>query len=107
MSAHFYRELARGIMRVSSREAIAAIPQETSLLLMSGTEDPVGRAGRGVREVAERLERAGHPRVELRLRAGARHELLHEVDRQEVVREIADWLDHQVATCQNRPHKQE
>jgi alpha-beta hydrolase superfamily lysophospholipase len=107
MSAHFYRELTRGIMRVSSREAIAAIPHETSLLLMSGTEDPVGRAGRGVREVADRLERAGHPSVELRLRAGARHELLHEVDRGEVVREIADWLEHQVATCQNRPHLQE
>lgn len=107
MSAHFYRELARGITRVSSRTAIEAVPHETSLLLMSGTEDPVGSSGRGVREVAERLERAGHPRVELRLRAGARHELLHEIDRHEVVGEIADWLDHQAATCQNRPHQQE
>ncbi len=108
MSAHFYRELARGIMRVSSRAAIEAIPHEISLLLMSGTEDPVGgSSGRGVREVAERLERAGHPRVELRLRAGARHELLHEVDRHEVVGEIADWIDQQATTCQNPPHQQE
>ncbi|MFO7780861.1 MAG: alpha/beta fold hydrolase [Spirochaetia bacterium] len=108
MSAHFYRELARGIMRVSSRAAIEAIPHETSLLLMSGTEDPVGGpSGRGVREVAGRLERAGHPHVELRLRAGARHELLHELDRNEVIGEIADWLDDQASTCQKRPHPQE
>ncbi len=108
MSAHFYRELARGIMRVSSRAAIEAIPHETSMLLLSGTEDPVGgTSGRGVREVAERLERAGHPRVELRLRADARHELLHEVDRHEIAAEIADWIDDQAATCQNRPHQQE
>jgi alpha-beta hydrolase superfamily lysophospholipase len=108
MSAHFYRELARGIMRVSSRAAIEAISHETSLLLLSGTEDPVGGpSGRGVREVAERIERAGHPHVDLRLRAGARHELLHEVNRHEVIGEISDWLDDRAATCQNRPHQQE
>lgn len=108
MSAHFYRELARGLMRVSSRAAIEAISHETSLLLLSGTEDPVGgTSGRGVREVAERIERAGHPGVDLRFRPGARHELLHEVDRHEVICEIADWLDDRAATCQNRPHQQE
>lgn len=107
MSGHFYRELARGITRVSSRAAIEALPRETSLLLLSGTEDPVGGSGRGVREVAERLERSGHPDVELRLKAGSRHELLHEIDRHEVVREIADWLDHRTVTCQNRYHQQE
>ncbi|MFP4374111.1 MAG: alpha/beta fold hydrolase [Spirochaetaceae bacterium] len=107
MSAHFYRELARGMMRVSSPAAVGAIPHEISLLLLSGTEDPVGGHGRGVREVAERLERAGHPRVELRLRDGARHELLHEIDRREIIDEIAEWLERRTATCQNRPHQQE
>jgi alpha-beta hydrolase superfamily lysophospholipase len=100
MSASFFRELTRGMMRVSSAPAFSDVPPETSILLASGTEDPVGDAGRGVREIAERFRSAGHPRVEISLRAGARHELLHETDREEATAEIVYWLEQKVAACQ-------
>lgn len=102
MSAHFYRELARGIVRVSSRGARAAVPHETAVLLYSGAADPVGDHGRGVEAVGEGLRGAGHPRVEVRLRDGARHELLHETDRAEVLAELARWITERTTACQKQ-----
>lgn len=107
MSAHFFRELTRGLMRVSSRAAFAEVPRETSVLLASGTEDPVGDFGRGVREVAERFRAAGHPRIQVSLREGARHELLHETDRVDTVAEIVGWLGDRAAACQNGADREE
>lgn len=101
MSARFFRELARGIIRVSARRAFEGVDHGTKLLLLSGTEDPVGGNGAGVREVAERYRRAGVQSVELRLYEGARHELLHETNREEVVTEIAEHVDSWAVACEN------
>lgn len=102
MSAHFYRELTRGIVSVSSQAALAAVSHETALLLYSGGADPVGEHGRGVEAVGEELRRAGHPKVEVRLRDGARHELLHETDRGEVIADLVRWVAQRRTACQTQ-----
>jgi alpha-beta hydrolase superfamily lysophospholipase len=107
MSAHFFRELARGSARVNDRRAFAATPAETAVLLISGDADPVGENGEGVRTVSRRLEETGHDNVELRLYEGARHELLHETNRDEVREDILRWIDETGAACQKHGHQEE
>jgi alpha-beta hydrolase superfamily lysophospholipase len=106
MSAHFFRELARGTMRVSSENVFASTPHATALLLVSGTEDPVGDHGTGVRAVAERYRRAGHPSVGLHFFEGARHELLHETNRKEVIEYVIRWIEDRSASCKELEHIQ-
>ncbi len=65
------------------------------ILLVSGSEDPLNR-GDGLPRLAAALRAAGAHDVSLRLYDGARHELLHETNRDEVVADIMTWLTDQL-----------
>ena len=61
--------------------------------MISGSDDPVGDCGKGVRKVYERLKAAGIEDLTLRLWDGARHELFNEsAVRNEVYACIVDWI---------------
>ena len=62
------------------------------VLLVSGDQDPVGDYGRGVRKVYDRLRRSGVRHVQLKLYPGARHEVLNELNRQQVYGDVLDFL---------------
>ena len=51
---------------------------DTPVLLLSGAEDPVGSAGKGMRTVEKKMKAGGLRQVTLTLIPGARHDLLHE-----------------------------
>jgi alpha-beta hydrolase superfamily lysophospholipase len=53
----------------------------------------VGNYGKGVTAVFDRLVAAGCTRAELKLFPGTRHEPQHELNRDEVLREIVTFLD--------------
>lgn len=83
-----YRELFRGLKRLTDLEALRRMPPELPLLLFSGDSDPVGSMGRGVEQVAREMRDAGMKHVEVRLYPGGRHEILNETNRDEVVRDV-------------------
>lgn len=91
-SARFYLELLRLMEAANSLDAMRATPVGLPVGLFSGAEDPVGGAGRGVRRVARDLRDAGVREVGLTLYPGARHELLHEVNRRQVQADIVEWV---------------
>lgn len=87
-----YRDLFQGLLEISEKAWAGKVPK-APILLLSGMEDPVGgKAAAGVRSVADRLARSGHG-VELQLYAHARHELLNESNRAEVMADILDFID--------------
>ena len=69
------------------------IPKELPLLLMSGDRDPVGDLGKGVRRVEEKLSRAGMRDLTCVLYPEYRHEILNEVGKERVYRDIAAWCE--------------
>ncbi|MCZ0858704.1 alpha/beta fold hydrolase [Actinomyces israelii] len=88
----FFRDLAAG-PGVAARAAVyRATPRDLPVLVASGDRDPVGAAGRGPRQVADAYRRAGVHDVVLRLYPGARHEVLNETNREEVTRDLLDWI---------------
>ena len=62
-------------------------------MLLSGEEDPVGAYGKGVRKVYNRLRQAGAQDVQLKLYPGARHEMLNEINREQVYQDILAWCE--------------
>ena len=62
------------------------------VLLVSGEEDPVGNYGKGVREVYDRLVSTGH-KAQMKLYPGARHEILNDVSRDEVVQDLIAFVN--------------
>ena len=69
------------------------VPSELPILLISGDNDPVGEYGKGVKQVFEDLKKTGHQNVIMKLYPEARHELLNELNRDEVMSDIVGWMD--------------
>jgi alpha-beta hydrolase superfamily lysophospholipase len=62
------------------------------VLLVSGELDPVG-ANNGVRALGERYKELGIIDVQMILYPQGRHEMLNEINRDQVHRDTAKWLD--------------
>ncbi len=87
-----YRDLFQGLIEISARDWASKVPR-APILLLSGLADPVGgKAASGVKIVARRLRKTGHD-VKLLLYADARHELLNETNREEVMGDILAFID--------------
>lgn len=94
------------ISRLHNPENLERIPKNLPVLMVSGDADPVGDYGRGVRKAYESLCGAGLENVQLKLYEGARHELLNETNRSEVMNDILSWLEETVL-CQGRTEENE
>lgn len=88
----FYVEFFKGIINLHQADRIRQ-GKDIPLLFISGTQDPVGRFGRGVRAVARCYEQAGFTQITLHLVARARHEVLNEHNRAQTYETILNWLD--------------
>ncbi|MEZ4443952.1 MAG: alpha/beta hydrolase [Polyangiaceae bacterium] len=69
------------------------VRKDLPILLVSGDHDAVGDMGRGVVRLADSYRGAQIVDVELALYVGGRHEMLHETNREEVIRDTLTWLD--------------
>ena len=86
-----FGDLFSAIARANRWETFQQTP-DLPLLLISGDKDPVGNYGKGVRQVAENYRRAGLHHVECKLYPGARHEVLNEINREQVYRDVLSFL---------------
>lgn len=87
-----YQDFFRLILNVAKEEMAGHARTNAPILIISGDNDPVGDNGKGVRKVYERLHKAGVDRLEMVLYEGARHEILHEINRQEVFEDLYEWI---------------
>lgn len=71
---------------------VRAIPASLPMLVISGKNDPVGGCGEGVSKFFNILKETGHNKAELKLYDDARHEVLNEINRDEVFNDIYNWL---------------
>lgn len=75
-----------------NEENARRIPQNLPLLLVSGAQDPVGDLGAGVKKVYQLYQRVGIEDLNCKLYPEDRHEILNELDRQQVFEDIGGWL---------------
>lgn len=88
----FYYEFLTTLEYIENEENLHKIPTDLPILIISGEQDPVGDFGKGVIKLKERYEKQGVQDVTLKLYSGARHELLNEINREEVTQDILAWL---------------
>jgi alpha-beta hydrolase superfamily lysophospholipase len=92
-SAGFYRDMAQALRRIHRKRNIERINRELPVYLFSGSADPVGGMGAEPAALVEIYRKIGMKDIEFVLYPGARHEPLHETNREEVMRGLCDWLD--------------
>jgi len=96
LSAAFYRDLAAGLLSIHSPEAIGSIPKDLPVYVVSGSLDPVGLNGKSPSALVEAYRAAGLSDLEFVLYPDARHEVLNETNRDEVIGALISWLDRHV-----------
>lgn len=84
------------ISRLHRTENLKNIPCGLPVFMVSGDADPVGDYGKGVRKAYDSLLAVGLQNVTLKMYEGGRHELLNETNREEVGRDILDWIERTV-----------
>ena len=91
-----YDSLFTGLARLCDRRLLAQVPKDLPLLFLSGADDPVGSRGKGVERAAQSLRDAGVRHIAVKLYPAARHELLLELNRQEVFADIQAFMEQHI-----------
>lgn len=86
-------DLLDALPMLTKPENLARLPKARPILVFSGDRDPVGLMGKGAKSLVESFRAAGLSKVEFKLYPGARHEILNETNREEVLADLVAWLD--------------
>lgn len=92
-TANGFETLFTALKQVSGKLWYNTVPANLPILLISGSNDPVGEYGKGVKQVYDDLRKTGHQNVVMKLYPEARHELLNELNRDEVTSDIIGWMN--------------
>jgi len=87
-----YKAATDAIAKTSAPKWAKTLPKTMPVLIFSGDMDPAGNFGKGVKLLKDRLVKAGVENVTLNLYEGGRHEMLHEICREEVYGDILSWM---------------
>jgi len=96
-TANFYRHFCKALTKLYTTEKLTQINRELPIYLIAGREDPVGEYGKRVIMLYELYRNQGLKNLNIHLYEGARHELLNEINREEVIEDIFSWLEKQLA----------
>ena len=90
------RTMFIGARRGADPAQVAAIRSGLPVYIAVGEADPVNGGLALLTPLTERYEAAGLTDVTVRTYPGARHEILNETNRDEVIAELNRWLDHAI-----------
>ena len=91
-STGLLRDMMTGIYYIERTGNLANMKKNLPVFFIAGEEDPVGSYGSGVRQTAKMFKKSGMINVALKLYPGCRHEVLNELNKEEVYRDVTDWV---------------
>jgi alpha-beta hydrolase superfamily lysophospholipase len=90
-SNQLWIDMLGGLRNISLVSNLAKIDPQLPLLVVGGARDPVSD-GKRLNDLASALRKNGNASVQLKIYPDARHELLNETNRDEVTRDLIQWL---------------
>lgn len=92
-TAGMFRDMMEGLQYIANKSNLNKMDPSTPIYLFSGDRDPVGGNGQGVQTVAGFFRDAGTKDLTVRLYPDGRHEMMNELNRDEVFADLLDWLE--------------
>ena len=92
-SAGLFRDMLSGIRYIQKPENLNAMKKDLPVFFIAGGDDPVGSYGKGVQKAAEAFRQAGMQDVTVKLYPLCRHEILNEINKEEVCQDILSWIE--------------
>lgn len=101
-SIGLYYDLFCGLKETYQKKNRQRIPREIPVYIFSGSKDPVGMNGKGVRKLVRNYQRLGIKDLTYKLYQDGRHEMLNEINRDEVTADLVNWLEQQMAKAEKQ-----
>ena len=87
-----FASFLRAAARLSDPIQLKKIRDDLPVCLISGSEDPIGQQLEGVHQLIHRYEDAGLYDISREFYQGGRHEMLNEINREEVRARLLTWI---------------
>lgn len=87
-----WTDLFEGLYNICSVNALSTIRNDLPLLIMGGAEDPVS-APKGQQKLASAYYKAGLLEVTTHIYPDGRHEMFNEINREQVIERLIQWLE--------------
>lgn len=91
-TANGFRTMFKLIYNLHDREKLSKMPVNLPVIFLSGAEDPVGDYGKSVKQVYRSFKEIGMEKVQIKLYPKDRHEILNELDKEDVYGDIYRWI---------------
>jgi alpha-beta hydrolase superfamily lysophospholipase len=95
-SLSVFLDIVKASKQLNKQQTFNATPKNLPILIFSGDKDPVGEMGKGLKRVLKQYKKAGMNDVTLKLYKGGRHEMLNEVNKEEVTHDLVSWLNEKI-----------
>jgi alpha-beta hydrolase superfamily lysophospholipase len=92
----FYSGLFYGLREIIKRKNINRIPKDLPIFILSGALDPVGDFTKGVNKVIDLYIQAGLINLTLKIYTDGRHEMLNEINKEDVYHDVMMWIEKQL-----------
>lgn len=92
-SSGLLRDMMKGIRYIQKAENLLQMRMDMPVFFIAGGDDPVGSYGKGVHKAADEFIRVGMQDVSRRVYPLCRHEILLEINREEIYEDILEWLE--------------
>lgn len=89
----FFYDFIKGLEEIEDKNNLNKVPVNLPIYIISGDKDPVGKNGKGVLRLRDRYKNLGVKNVSCKLYEGGRHEMLNEINKNEVMNDIISWLE--------------
>ncbi|MGE3063553.1 MAG: lysophospholipase [bacterium] len=92
-TASFYFDMIFGYFRLAKPYEIKKTNTKIPIYFISGAKDPVGNFTKGVKQFASLYTRFKAKDIEINLYPDCRHEVLNELNRKEIYKDIIEWIN--------------
>ncbi|MDP6165764.1 MAG: alpha/beta hydrolase [Gammaproteobacteria bacterium] len=92
LSNQFWFDYLQGLADLSEPDGMLQIPNALPIYMLAGAMDPVGKYGKDVAALHKALRLSGKQDITCQVYPQGRHEMLNEVNKQQVRADLSAWL---------------
>ncbi len=93
ITIEFGAQMSKALLMVREDEVFINTPKGLNIYLASGLDDPLSNKGKDINLIAEKYRKTAHENVTVKLYSSARHEIINEPNKDEIITDIIIWLN--------------